>query len=274
MWKQKLYQLIAFMSRSSPFVKKTLWLRWYNRLAKRIDSTRWTFMNYGLAWPQEPGAPTLQPDDEPDRSCAQLYHRVTSTVSLANKDVLEVGSGRGGGAAFLARYHNPARLVGVDFSRRSVAFCKTRHVLPNLSFQKADAESLPFKDSTFDVVVNVESSHCYGSVERFFSEAVRVLRPGGHFLFADLREAAEMPQLEAWVTGQPGWKVTEREDITASVAAALLADDARKRALIDELVPAEQRAGFGEFAGLAGSRIQLGLSNRSIQYVRFVAQKT
>jgi SAM-dependent methyltransferase len=39
-----------------------------------------------------------------------------------------------------------------------------------------------------DAVVNIESSHCYESMDTFLSEACRVLRPGGRFFFADLRK--------------------------------------------------------------------------------------
>lgn len=60
-----------------------------------------------------------------------------------------------------------------------------------------DAEKLPLADASFDAVLNVESSHCYGNVETFFREAARVLRPDGRFLFADFRLQKEMPALEA-----------------------------------------------------------------------------
>jgi ubiquinone/menaquinone biosynthesis C-methylase UbiE len=42
-----------------------------------------------------------------------------------------------------------------------------------------DAENLPFPQVSFDAVINVESAHCYGSIERFLAEVHRVLRPGG-----------------------------------------------------------------------------------------------
>jgi SAM-dependent methyltransferase len=36
-------------------------------------------------------------------------------------------------------------------------------------------------------VINIEASHCYPQFPRFLAEVARVLRPGGHFLYADLR---------------------------------------------------------------------------------------
>jgi ubiquinone/menaquinone biosynthesis C-methylase UbiE len=257
----------------SPFARRLLWRWWYERLAKRIDSPRWIFMNYGLAWPETEGRVHLAPEDEPDRYCAQLYHRVAAPGALKGKEVLEVGSGRGGGAAFVARHHQPAQLTGVDFSAQAVAFATKRHRAPHLRFQVGDAEKLPFADASFDAVINVESSHCYGSMESFLREVARVLRPGGVFLFADLREAADMESLETLLVSQPALEIAEREDITPLVAAALKADHQRKRALIAELIPARQRAVFEEFAGLEGSQIQRTLEARTLLYHRFVLRR-
>jgi ubiquinone/menaquinone biosynthesis C-methylase UbiE len=41
-----------------------------------------------------------------------------------------------------------------------------------------DALRLPFGNGSFDVLINVESSRAYDSIERFLHEANRVLRPG------------------------------------------------------------------------------------------------
>ena len=268
-----LTRFLIYLCDVSPLARRVLWRWWYNRLARRIGSERWSFMNYGVAWPESEPPVVLPPGDEPDRYCAQLYHRVARPGNLTGKDVLEVGSGRGGGASFVARFHAPARLTAVDYSPEAVALCLKRHRLPNLQFQQGDAENLPFADASFDAVLNVESSHCYGSVETFFREAARVLRPGGMFLLADLREASDMVALEHLLANQPALEIVERENITPLVLAALRADDQRKRALIAELIPQKQRAMFEEFAGLSGSRIQLGLEQGTLLYHRFALRR-
>ena len=33
-----------------------------------------------------------------------------------------------------------------------------------------DSENLPFEDNTFDAVLNIESSHCYASMDKFIKE--------------------------------------------------------------------------------------------------------
>jgi ubiquinone/menaquinone biosynthesis C-methylase UbiE len=47
--------------------------------------------------------------------------------SISDKRVLDIGSGRGGGLAFLAKYYQPEIAVGIDFSAHQIQFSKTRH---------------------------------------------------------------------------------------------------------------------------------------------------
>ncbi len=268
-----LIRLAVFLTGISPTLRRLLWRWWYGRLARRFQTSVWTFMNYGFVTP-DGVAPKLEAKDEPDRLCIQLYDRVVSEVDLRGAQVLEVGSGRGGGASYIARYHGAAQVTGVDFSAPAVAWCRRQHrAVPNLAFVVGDAEKLPFADASFDAVVNVESSHCYGNIETFFREAARVLRPGGHFIYTDFRPQAEMPALEAKLTAMGLWRQIAREDITEGVLAALAADDVRKRRLIEESMPARARETFGEFAGLAGSEMFEGFRKRALLYYRFVYRR-
>jgi SAM-dependent methyltransferase len=260
-------RIVVLLLERSPVLRRWLWRRWYGRLARQFTQPGWTFMNYGWAPdPASPAAPLpLAPADEPDRLGIQLYAEVVSPMRLADLTVLEIGSGRGGGASYLARYHRPRKITGVDYSPEAVALCRQRHhAVPNLEFVVGDAEQLPLPDASFDAVVNVESSHCYGNLARFFREVVRVLRPGGHFLFTDLRAAADMPALAATLAAGPGWECVAEVDITDRVMAALAADDARKRRLIAEAAPPRMRHLFEEFAGLSGSKIFAGFQRREL----------
>ena len=69
---------------------------------------------------------------------------------IRGKHTLEIGSGRGGGASFLARYHNPSHMTGLDYSTKAVKLSINLHKeVHNLQFVKGDAESLPFDDKSF-----------------------------------------------------------------------------------------------------------------------------
>jgi SAM-dependent methyltransferase len=258
-----------------PRAKRLLWREWYQFLAARYGEPGWTFMNYGYraggAGPGGDASLTLAPDDEPDRSFIQLYDAVASGAVLAGRDVLEVGCGRGGGASFIARYHQPARMVAVDVAPRAVALCRARFELPNLTFQVGDAERLPFDAGTFDAVVNVESSHCYGRISDFFSQVRRVLRPGGAFLYADFRPRDE---LDAWraTLAASGLRIEAERDLTPGVVAALEADDDRKRSMIAALIDRPLVGIFHQFAGLRGTAIYDELRAGALTYLAFTAR--
>ena len=225
-------------------------------------------MNYGYVPDDRSTSLQLEPTDEPDRLCIQLYEAVVSGVDLHGKDVLEVGSGRGGGASFMMRYHSPATMHGIDFSHKAVKLSRQRHHSDRINFQHGYAESLPFDNKRFDAVLNVESSHCYASTDRFFKEVRRVLKPGGYFLFADFRAAEEVDllgkQLETC-----GFETLEYEDITANVVAALKADSERKQLLIRTHVGGWLSGVFSEFAGLDGTPIYKSFVSGDLVYLKY-----
>src|SRR4030095_14006956 len=87
--------------------RRARWRPWYQFLAARYREPGWTFMNYGYRDPSGAAGPALDPADEVDRSSIQLYDVVARGAPIADRDVLEVGCGRGGGAAYLARAFSP-----------------------------------------------------------------------------------------------------------------------------------------------------------------------
>jgi len=256
----------------SPQFRRFLWQRWYEHLAG-YRVTDWGFMNYGYSSLQadDPGLP-LQAEDEPNRFSIQLYHHVASAVALDGLNVLEVGCGRGGGASFIKRYLGPQRMTGIDFSAKAVRFCRDHHRLDGLSFVCGDAESLPLDDASFDAVINVESSHCYGSMPVFLRQVRRVLRPGGYFLFADLRSAGDRDRLHQQILDS-GMTLLDQQDITANVVEALRRDSERKFALIEQNVNKRLLNTFRQFAAVEGSETFNGFRNGTFVYVRYLLQK-
>jgi ubiquinone/menaquinone biosynthesis C-methylase UbiE len=219
----------------------------------------------------------LLPADERDRYAIQLYHHVATdggARSLAGARVVEVGCGRGGGASYVARNLAPAALDAVDLSSVAVAACARRYAgVTGLRFLQGDAERLPFPDASCDVVLNVESSHCYGDLPRFLSEVRRVLKPGGTLRMADFRR----PELvDAWLAAldNSGLMRVTTEDITQNVVAGLDADDARKvQTIADSGVPQFLQSSLRQFAGCRGSTMYDSFARRERLYLRFVLVK-
>ena len=267
-----LIRLALKLSEFSPRFKRLLWRRWYQYLAG-YQMAEWRFMNYGYASLNASEDPLiLPPEDEPDRYAIQLYHRVAGAVELKGREVLEVGCGRGGGASFIRRRHRPRHMTCVDFSDKAVRFCREQHRLDGLSFVHGDAEALPFGEESFDAVVNVESSHCYGSMPAFLSEVCRVLRPGGHFLFADFRPVENCDRLHQQLV-ETRMAILEQQDITPHVLEALRQDSDRRFALIDRSINKRLVDTFRQFAAVEGSEVFDGFKNGAAIYLRYVLQK-
>lgn len=245
-----------------PQIRKQLWRGLYNILSLTWRDADWRFMNYGYA-PEEPFP--LRPEDEAERASIGLYHQAVEGLPVAGARVLEVGSGRGGGARYIARYQAPASVVGLDYSPQTVARARKLNAdAPGLSFEVGDAERLPFADGAFDIVVNIESSHCYGDVAAFARETARVLASGGWFTFADMRGRRDLAELDRQLA-QPGLTLAAARDISPRVLAGLDAAEARKRARIERSVL--MRRFMSEFSGAQGSMLYRALAAGDLVYV-------
>ena len=244
--------------------KKILNKYWYPFITRRWNKEDVTLLNWGYEEDPPLGLP-LGEEPERNRYCIQLYHRTATQADLSGKQVLEVSSGHGGGAAYLVRTLHPASYTGLDFNPDGVAFAQARHKLPGLDFVHGDAESLPFPDESFDAVINVEASHSYPHFDRFLPEVARVLRPGGHFLYADFRGYLEYDDWDAALAGMPMHMVSKRE-INAEVLRGLDNNSPRYLDLVGRHVPKFLQS-FGRlFAGTPGTLMYRELQRGRLSY--------
>jgi SAM-dependent methyltransferase len=255
---------IAVMENSvSPKVQKCVWRNIYNLLSRFWRDADWRFMNYGYV--AAGAAFPLKSEDEPERAFIGLYQQAVEGLPLAGARVLEVGSGRGGGSRYIARYHEPASVTGLDYSPSTVRLARRLNAdTKTVAFETGDAERLPFAESSFDIVVNIESSHCYGDVEAFAREVGRVTKPGGWFTFADMRGRGAVAELDAQLAAS-GMELVDHRDITANVVAALDAAEERKRQRLRRSWIT--RRFMSEFSGSQGSVLYKGLTGGHVVYV-------
>ena len=95
------------------------------------------------------------------------------------KKTLEIGVGLGSDHMMLAK--SGAILDGIDLTDRAIGHTKRRFNLLNLksNLQQADAERLPFKDDSFDMVYSWGVIHHSPNTGQIVDEIYRVLRPSG-----------------------------------------------------------------------------------------------
>jgi ubiquinone/menaquinone biosynthesis C-methylase UbiE len=193
----------------SPLNAKLTKKYWYPLGTRLMGADELLFMNW--AYEEDPPmALPLAASDEPNRFFIQLYSRVATQVDLSGKRVLEVSCGHGGGASYLVRTLRPASYTGLDLNPAGIDFCRKTHNLAGVDFVQGNAEDLPFADQSFDAVINVEASHLYSRFPRFLAEVARVLRPGGHFLYTDVRHRDRIAEWEAALAEAPMRLISER----------------------------------------------------------------
>jgi SAM-dependent methyltransferase len=264
---------LDLLARLSPDFRRALVKLWYETLVVLDRDREIAFMNYGYSGlGPTANEMSLSDQEQVDRYCIQLYQQVAGAIDLSGKDVVEVGSGRGGGASYVSRYLQPRSMVGIDISRKAIEFCDNYYSINGLSFAQGDAEDLPLADSTVDVIINLESSHCYGSMTRFLSEVYRVLRPDGYFLFSDHRDHDKLCLLREQLE-ESGLTLMKENDITVNVVRALDLDDDRKRSLIARKCPRILRKEAEEFAAVKGTRAYEAFKTGHSRYLSFVLHK-
>jgi ubiquinone/menaquinone biosynthesis C-methylase UbiE len=253
-------------------VRRGIWRLWYPYLTRRLRNDDVLFLNYAFD-AESSGSIHLSQADEPNRGCIQLYHYVATQAEMHGARVLEVSCGHGGGASYLTRTLRPAEYFGLDLNPEGIRFCRERHQINRLTFIQGDAGRLPFEDASFDVVLNVEASHCYPSFSRFLSEVRRVLRPGGKFLYADFRFESGITEWDTELRAS-GLREEQSHDIGEEVLRGMERNSDRSAQLIARHLPRFLHSLGRDFAGVTGSRIHRSLVEKKLTYRSYRFAKT
>ena len=132
--------------------------------------------------------------------------------------------------------------------------------------------SIPFPDNSFDVLINVESSHCYGDMSKFLSEAYGALKTGGFFLFCDFRTTDGIQELYDQFSSSD-LKFLNRIDITDNIIQGLDKLSEYREDHIDKSVSIFIRKLFKTYAGIKGTDIYNSFSNGSMTYICAILKK-
>ncbi|MCB0875571.1 MAG: methyltransferase domain-containing protein [Solirubrobacterales bacterium] len=137
----------------------------------RAPMTRY-FDDLAITWDDRTGAPGVD-------HLAPLAVAVTK-IDRRPERALDIGTGTGVAALFLAREFPYASVRGVDVSEEMIRRAKAKVGLDpdgRVAFQVADSAALPYGEGHFDLVTLLNTPP-------FFAEIARVLRHGGHVIVA------------------------------------------------------------------------------------------
>ncbi len=227
---------------------------------------------------------------------AEEYRRWARWIDLRESSrVLEVASGSGGPAIFLARLCG-CRVTGIDINGHGVAaavqMARAKGLADRTTFQVVDADSrLPFADGSFDAIVCVDSANHFPHRRRVLLEWRRVLAPAGRVLFTDPvvvtglvsnEELAERSSIGYFLFSAPdtnerlireaGFELERREDATDNAALVSKRWHDARAAAREALLEIE---GKERFAGLQRffSTVHRLTSERRVSRFVYLAQK-
>ncbi len=109
-------------------------------------------------------------------------------VRMEPERVLDLGAGTGDLARKLARRYRKSRVLALDLSESmlAVARAKRRRLFSRQQFVCGDAEKLPLQSACVQLVLSNATLQCCTRPDAVFAEVLRVLAPGGLFMFSTL----------------------------------------------------------------------------------------
>jgi len=113
-----------------------------------------------------------------DRICNRYYW---AGKYCYNKDVLEVACGTGQGLGYLLKITKT--LYAGDYSEKILKIAQ-KHYGNRIALKQFDAQKLPYKNNSMDVIILFEAIYYLSSAEKYIIECRRVLRDGGKVLIA------------------------------------------------------------------------------------------
>jgi arsenite methyltransferase len=144
--------------------------------------------------------------------------------------VLDLGSGAGLDCFLAAKKVGPeGHVIGLDMTDAMLEKARQNQVLlglTNVEFRKGEMEQMPIADASVDAIISNCVINLSPDKDRVFSEAHRVLRPGGRLMVADIATVGALPvelrTTEAW-TGCIGGAIP-LDDYLGKLKAAGFAD--------------------------------------------------
>ncbi len=118
--------------------------------------------------------------------------------SICPEVVLDLGCGTGYfHSALNARFPGSA-YIGLDLSEQMLKYAKGQHLASVSAWLAADAESLPFRSQSVDLMFSSLAIQWCSNLPVLLKEVKRVLKPGGVFVFSTLLDGTLSELKESW----------------------------------------------------------------------------
>lgn len=245
--------------------------------------------------PRRPDLERLAPYDHFHGRGIGATKEMADSLEIAPADhILDIGSGIGGPARYLARRFG-CRVTGIDLTGE---FCEVARHLSRLlgfagktEFEQGDALVMPFENGTFDGAYSMNVSMNIDDKAAFYREIRRVLKPGGWLMLSEIARGsgAEVDYPTPWArSAQASFLVTMEDTVRGLERAGFeiehsrdtreqtLAFGARSRELVERGEKAPHRAVqliHGEIAAQAMANTARALAEHRVVPVEVLCRK-
>ena len=245
--------------------------------------------------PFRPDIDALAPYDQFHGRGVEATQEMAESLAIAATDhLLDVGSGIGGPARYLARRFS-CRITGIDLTPE---FCEVARHLSRLlqledavRFELGNALAMPFADATFDGAYSMNVSMNIADKAALYREIRRVLKPGAWLMLSEIAKGpgAEMDYPTPWArTAEASFLATPEDTLRALEQAGFevvqhrdtreqtLAFGARSKAMVERGEKPPHRAVqliHGEIAKDAMANTSRGLAEQRIIPIEILGRK-
>jgi ubiquinone/menaquinone biosynthesis C-methylase UbiE len=127
-----------------------------------------------------PGSPATS------EQLARLYHRYHTAAQYASgRRMLEVACGAGLGLGYLS--YKAKKVIGGDYTEDLLRIAQS-HYQGKVPLVRLNAQDLPFRNRTFEMVIILEAIYYIVEVRQFIIESKRVLDTGGTLLIGTVNK--------------------------------------------------------------------------------------
>jgi ubiquinone/menaquinone biosynthesis C-methylase UbiE len=160
----------------------------YNKFYSELNSifdgnSDFDFMNHGYA----PVSSRIEQSSITYKTQASLYLFLVENINNKhNKKILDIGCGRGGGIKTISETYGFDQVFACDINEDNIYHCNNSNITKKINYSICDAQKLNYEKKYFDVILNVESMHCYQHPDLFLEGTYNILKDEGVFLLGNV----------------------------------------------------------------------------------------
>jgi ubiquinone/menaquinone biosynthesis C-methylase UbiE len=122
-------------------------------------------------------------EDDTSTSWHSFVKTELRAEDMYNKNILEIGCGRGGFSNYLAKHRDaPDQIIACDYSAAALEIAQRKYADKKIFWKHEDIMALTFAGNFFDTAISCETIEHVPNPKRAINELYRVLKPGGRLL--------------------------------------------------------------------------------------------